>query len=188
MFTLADEHSHHYLTLKVDKNSRKKNYESLKAAWSSLFPETPFNGGYQEDTWPGFYEDLNTMQRFTRAIAAVFVLLASLGLYGLIQLNIKGRVREFSIRKTLGASIKHLTVNIVSQYYIIFIAAIILGIPAAHGINKALLEMMFSDPLPYGYLGAIGAAFILIAVLIAVITTQVRKVSRTNPVDGLKVE
>ncbi len=188
MFTLADESTHTYLSLKVDHQARTESYEALQKSWSTLFPTTPFNGGFQEDTWPGFYEDLNTMQRFTRAIAAVFVLLASLGLYGLIQLNVKGRVREFSIRKTLGADIWNLTSNIVSHYYFIFGIAILLGIPAAHMLNSAMLGMMFADPLPYGYLGAVGSAILLVLVLVAVVAAQVRKVSRSNPVDGLKTE
>ncbi len=188
IFTFGDKATHHYLTLKVSNQTKVENYKVLQQTWATLFPETPFDGGFQEDTWVGFYEDLDTMQRFTRAIAMVFVLLASLGLYGLIQLNIKGRIREFSIRKTLGAGVKNLTGNIVKQYLIIFGIAILLGIPAAHIMNSAMLGMMFVDPLPYGYLASIFSAVLLVFVLAAVITTQVRKVSRTNPVEGLKTE
>lgn len=188
IFSLADEKTQLFLTLKVAEKSKVASYKALQAAWIDLFPETPFNGGFQEDTWVGFYEDLNTMQRFTRATAMVFVLLASLGLYGLIQLNIKGRIREFSIRKTLGARARNLASNIVKQYLVIFGIAIILGIPAAHILNSAMLGMMFADPLPYGYLGAVLSAILLIGVLAAVITTQVRKVTKSNPVEGLKVE
>ncbi|MEP1034280.1 ABC transporter permease [Ekhidna sp.] len=188
IFTLADEEAHRFLTLKVTDQSKVASYKALLKTWSALFPEKPFNGGFQEDSWVGFYEELDTMQRFTRAIAIVFVLLASLGLYGLIQLNIKGRVREFSIRKTLGAAPGNLTKNVVNQYLIIFGIAIVLGIPAAHVMNTAMLEMMFEDPLPYGYLGSIISAVLLIFVLAAVIAAQVRKLSKANPVEGLKVE
>ncbi len=188
IFSLSDPTEERFLTLKVSNNKKVESYKALQKNWASLFPETPFNGGFQDETWVGFYEDLNTMQRFTRAIAAVFVLLASLGLYGLIQLNIKGRIREFSIRKTLGAGMGNLAGNIVSQYLIIFGIAILLGMPAAHYMNKAMLGMMFADPLPYGFLGSIGSAVLLIVVLTSVIVTQVRKVAKSNPVEGLKVE
>lgn len=188
IFSLADQKEHRFLSLKISNQSKVETYKALQSAWAVQFPETPFTGGFQEDTWLGFYEDLGTMQRFTRAIAIVFVLLASLGLYGLIQLNIKGRVREFSIRKTLGAGVRNLTGNIVKQYLFIFGIAILMGIPAAHVLNTAMLGMMFADPLPYDYLGSISSAILLIGVLAVVIATQVRKVARANPVDGLKVE
>lgn len=188
IFTLAKEEHQYFLTMKVSDNAKVASHKALLTAWSELFPETPFNGGFQEDTWVGFYEDLGTMKRFTRATAIVFVLLASLGLYGLIQLNVRGRIREFSIRKTLGASSKNLTKNIVSQYLVIFSIAILLGIPSAHFLNAAMLGMMFEDPLPYGYVGAIISAILLVVVLASVIASQVRKVAKTNPVEGLKVE
>ena len=188
IFTTAQEEHHHFLTMKVADHSKLATYHALQKAWAELLPETPFNGGFQEDTWLGFYEDLGTMKRFTRAIAIVFVLLASLGLYGLIQLNIRGRIREFSIRKTLGATAKNLTKNIASQYLLIFGIAIALGIPAAHYLNAAMLGMMFQDPLPNGYLGAIGSAVLLVVVLVMVILSQVRKVTKSNPVEGLKTE
>ena len=188
VFTLSEATDHRFLSIAVSEHTKADNFRAMQAAWSTLLPETPFNGGFQEDSWPGFYEDLNTQIRFTRAIAIIFILLASLGLYGLIQLNIKGRVREFSIRKTLGATAKNLTGNIASQYLLIFGIALTLGIPAAHVLNRAMLLMMFEDPLPYGFIGAIGSAMLLVIVLVIVIATQVRNVTRSNPVEGLKTE
>ena len=188
IFTLAPEEDHRFLSLKVADQAKPEVYRALQQEWAVLFPETPFNGGFQEDTWPEFYEELNIQQRFTRVIAIIFVLLAGLGLYGLIQLNIKGRVREFSIRKTLGAGIWNLTSNIARQYIVIFGIAILFGIPAAHFLNKAMLDMMYPDPRPFGYSGAIISAILLVLVLSLVIATQVRNVSKSNPVDGLKTE
>ena len=188
IFTVARQEEERFLTIKTSTQSRAENYKKLQTAWAKLFPETPFNGGFQEDTWPGFYEDLDTQVRFTKAIAMVFVLLASLGLYGLIQLNIKGRIREFSIRKTLGAGTKNLTSNISKQFYLIFGIAILFGIPASHLLNSAMLGMMFPEQAPYGYVGAVLSAVLLVFVLILVIASQVRKVSKMNPVEGLKTE
>ena len=188
IFTVAEQEEERFLTIKTSNQSRAENYKKLQTAWAKLFPETPFNGGFQEDTWPGFYEDLDTQVRFTKAIAMVFVLLASLGLYGLIQLNIKGRIREFSIRKTLGAGTKNLTSSISKQFYLIFGIAILFGIPASHLLNSAMLGMMFPEQAPYGYVGAVLSAVLLVFVLILVIASQVRKVSKMNPVEGLKTE
>ena len=185
---MAPEEDHRFLSLKVADRAKPEVHRALQQEWAVLFPETPFNGGFQEDTWPEFYEELNIQQRFTRVIAIIFVLLAGLGLYGLIQLNIKGRVREFSIRKTLGAGIWNLTSNIARQYIVIFGIAILFGIPAAHFLNKAMLDMMYPDPRPFGYSGAIISAILLVLVLSLVIATQVRNVSKSNPVDGLKTE
>ncbi len=187
-FTLSKEETYRYLSVKVVNGKQAEMFEQLQRHWSDLYPEIPFNGGFQEDTWPGFYEELNVMQRFTRAVAAVFIILACLGLYGLISLNISGRIKEFSIRKTLGAGFAHLGQNIASQYYLIFVVAIALGIPMGHMLNKGMLEMMFPETKPFLLSGSMIGAVILLFILGLVLVTQVRKVTSFNPVKGLKEE
>lgn len=121
-------------------------------------------------------------------MASIAVLLASLGLYGLVTLNVAGRVREFSIRKTLGAGLKNIASIIVKQYAILTVVALIFGAPISYLFAKAYLDMLFAYPMPMGYSGITIAIVILIFVLLAVISTQIRKVSKSNPVEGLKVE
>ncbi|HMJ71135.1 MAG TPA: hypothetical protein VK508_19680 [Cyclobacteriaceae bacterium] len=48
--------------------------------------------------------------------------------------------------------------------------------------------MLFAYPMPIGYSGIIIALIILVLVLLAVISTQIRKVLKQNPVVGLKTE
>lgn len=188
IFTVAAQDDYRYLTMQVRNGAEQEAYEFIETHWGQLFPEIPFQGGYQEDVWVGFYEELAIMKKFSRAIAIVFVLLASLGLYGLVKLNISGRIREFSIRKTLGANVKNIASNIFSQYVLLSIAAVVFGAPIGHIMITALMDMMFPDPRPFGFSGAALSAIILVLVLILVISTQIRKISRSNPVDGLKVE
>ena len=188
IFTVSDPEEYQYLSLKVRDGTQYDAYKNLQSQWASLLPEIPFQGGYQEDVWPGFYEDLGTMKKFTRAVAMVFVLLAGLGLYGLVKLNIAGRVREFSIRKALGASTKNIANNIFKQYLLLSIIGVVLGAPLGHFLNTAMIDMMFPEPRPFGFTGALISAIILIAVLSMVISSQIRRVSKSNPVDGLKVE
>lgn len=187
-FTLSREENHKYLTVKVALGKQAEMFEKLQNHWADLYPEIPFNGGFQEDTWPGFYEQLNVMQRFTRAVATVFMILACLGLYGLISLNISGRIKEFSIRKALGAGFSQLGRNIANQYYLIFAIAILLGVPLGHSLNMAMIEMMFPEPRPFLLSGSMIGAIILLFILGLVLITQVKKVTGFNPVEGLKEE
>jgi len=188
MFTLADEDQFNYLSMRVKPGTESRSYETLKGIWTAKNPDLPFQGGFQEDVWTGFYDDLEAQKVFTKAIAIILVILAALGLYGLITYNITGRIREFSIRKVLGASVKDLANSISRQYLILFLLAIVASAPISHILIKATIDMMYPDPRPFGYSGVIIAEVILILVLSLVIISQVRKVSRSNPVEGLKVE
>jgi ABC-type antimicrobial peptide transport system permease subunit len=188
VFTLAAEEDYRYLSLRVKKGAEKETYKMLHAAWATLYPEIPFQGGHQEDVWENYFVSVDRSEQFNKVIASIAVLLASLGLYGLVTLNVSGRIREFSIRKTLGAGVKDIASIIINQYVVLTIIALIIGAPISYLFTKAYLDMLFAYPMPMGVSGTAIALVILIIVLLAVLSTQIRKVVKSNPVEGLKVE
>jgi putative ABC transport system permease protein len=188
MLRLADEENYKYLSIKVQRGTQPEAYKELQAAWTSLYPETPFDGGYQEDVWGGYYAFIANHGKVWRLFATIAILLSCLGLYGLITLNIAGRVRELSIRKVLGAGVANLSNNVVRQYLLLVSIAIAIGGPAGYFMIRAVFDLAYKYHMPVTPAGALSAISILIIVLVITISTQIRKVLRLNPVDGLKVE
>ncbi|MBT31382.1 MAG: hypothetical protein CMO01_17140 [Thalassobius sp.] len=188
IFTVADKEEYAYLSVKVDHKKQKHIYEVMQANWSNLFPEIPFIGGYQEDVWGTFFNDLEIQNEFTRSIAFVAILLAGLGLYGLVTLNISGRVKEFSIRKILGADFINIVVSITKEYWLLSSIAMLVGGPVSYILIKKLIVYMYAYPIPLGFTGIILSISILMFTLLFVVSTQIRKVVLSNPVKGLKGE
>ena len=188
LFTVANEEDFRYLSLRVKDGSEMETLAAIKEHWSSLYPEIPFQGGYQEDVWANYFVSVDRSEQFNKVLAFIAVLLASLGLYGLVTLNISGRVREFSIRKTLGANVQNLTTIIMKQYLWLTIISLTIGAPISYFFTKAYLDMLFAYPMPISNSGIIISLLILTMVLIIVISTQVIKVIKSNPVNGLKME
>ncbi len=188
IFKVVDPKDIQYLSLKVSKGKVQETYGNLQENWASLFPETPFAGGFQDDVWGSFYEELDVMQRFNRVVAYIAVLLASMGLYGLVTLNVSGRMREFSIRKALGAGLKNISRSVSKQYILLSVIALLIGTPLSFIVTKAQLQMLFAHHMPIDYSGVIIAVFILITVLLFVVFTQVYKVQKSDPVSGLRGE
>lgn len=188
MFRLADKESYRYLSTAVLPGTQIETLRALQLHWSSLYPDLPFDGGLQEDTWGNYFEQISIHSRVWRGFATVAIVLAALGLYGLITLNVAGRVKEFSIRKVLGASIAHLTANITSQYIVLIAVSFSLGAPASYILNKTLFDAIYNYYMPITYSGVVIGMAILLMVFMITVSSQIRKVSRANPVDGLKVE
>jgi len=188
MFMVAKEEDYRYLSLRVSSDAELETYRKLQTQWAKLYPEIPFQGGHQEDVWSDYFYSVGRSEIWNNVLATIAVLLASLGLYGLVTLNVSGRVKEFSIRKTLGAGLKNIASIIIKQYVLLTAVALIVGAPISYLLTKAYLDMLFAYSMPMGYSGVAIAVLILIFVLLAVVSTQVRKVSKSNPVDGLKVE
>ncbi|MEJ1238994.1 ABC transporter permease [Chryseolinea sp. T2] len=188
VFTKAPKEDYHFLTMRLRAGADNNALQSLQKQWASLYPEIPFQGGHQQDVWTSYFESVDRSQEFTNVVAAVAVLLASLGLYGLVTLNVSGRVKEFSIRKTLGAGLSGISGVIMKQYLALTLVSMTLGIPASYLFTKAYLNMLFAYPMPMDYSGSLIAVVILIGVLLMVISTQIRKVLKLNPVEGLKAD
>jgi ABC-type antimicrobial peptide transport system permease subunit len=188
IFKLSDQKDYRYLSLRVKEGNQNEAYEALQKNWAKLYPEIPFQGGHQEDVWSGYFQSVDRSEKFNKVIAFISVLLASLGLYGLVTLNVSGRIKEFSIRKTLGAGVNHIASVILNQYVVLVVVALIIGAPISYIFTEAYLSMLFAYPMPMEFSGIAMALIILVVILLAVISTQIRKVSKTNAIDGLKVE
>lgn len=188
LFKMADEQNYRYLAMKVRPGSMDKTYKSVQARWAVLYPDIPFDGGYQEDVWNGFNDEMNTHAVVWQVIATIAILLVSLGLYGLVRLNVAGRVREFSIRKVLGAKLRNIADNVTRPYIIMLTISLVVGAPVSYTLLKLILEFAYPYHMPFNYSGVTIAVFILILVVLATVALQIRKVAVANPVNGLKVE
>lgn len=188
IFTVADKKDYRYLSLKVKHGSEIETYKKLQGHWASLFPEIPFEGGLQEDVWGFYYEEIAIYGLVWRVFAFIAVSLAVLGLYGLIKLNVEGRTKEFSIRKVLGAGAKNMATSVANPFTILFAAALVVGAPLGHILAKFTIEVTYTYHMPITLSSVIIGIGILIVVLLTTVTTQIRKVLKTNPVNGLKVE
>ncbi len=188
IFKLADTSTYRYMSMKIAAGQEREAYQELQTKWAELYPEVPFAGGYQEDVWGNYYATMSNHAQFWKVIALMAIVLASLGLYGLVTLNVSGRVREFSIRKVMGAGAGSLSFAISKNYIILIAISIAISAPITFQLMKAMFDFAYSYHMPITFTGVAIGIFILAVVLLATISTQVRKVIKANPVQGLKVE
>jgi putative ABC transport system permease protein len=188
LFTVADKTDYRFLSIKVRSGAEMKAYKALQANWAELFPEVPFEGGHQQDVWGFYFEEIKIHGMVWRVFAIIAVALASLGLYGLMTLNVAGRTREFSIRKILGAEAKNIAGNIAREYIALFVVAIVFGGPVSYLLTKLLIEFSYTYHMPITYFGVGPAIIIMILILFVPVSLQIRRVLRSNPVEGLKAE
>ena len=88
---LPGRNDYRYLSIKVRSGSEIKTYKTLQAKWAQLFPEVPFDGGFQEDVWGNYFHEIGNHGKVWIIFAFIAVCLASLGLYGLITLNCRSQ-------------------------------------------------------------------------------------------------
>jgi ABC-type antimicrobial peptide transport system permease subunit len=119
--------------------------------------------------------------------AFVAILLASLGLYGLMAYTVEQRKREFAIRLALGAARPALRSLVLGYTIKLAVAGIVIGLGAAFGLTRLMKTMLF------GVQADDAAVFACVAVLLGVLALSAsylpaRRAVRIDPAIALRYE
>lgn len=189
VLTLMPAENFGYLSIRSDKESHEELQEAMEEQWALAFPDIPYQGKHQRDVWGNTYWfQIDGAQGFFHQIAIICVVLVTLGLYGLVTLNVGGRIREFSIRKVLGAETLNVTQTILHPYTILFIVALVIAVPLCYFFVDTALGVIWTYHVPMNFKGITLAVSVLVFVLAFVVFFQVKRVMKSNPVIGLRSE
>jgi putative ABC transport system permease protein len=130
-------------------------------------------------------------RRFNMLLLAVFaglaLLLAAIGIYGVISYSVAQRQREVGIRMALGARPGHVLALIVRQGMRPALIGLVAGIFAAAGLTRFMRSLLFqvgaNDPLVF-----IGVALVLALVAAAACFIPARRAAYLDPVVTLRSE
>ena len=187
-FRLAKEEDYRYLTVRTIEGTSIKISEYLEQTWKSNFPEQPYYGMFQDQVWQWYYDVVDGHGKILGFVATLSIILSCIGLFGLVSLQVESRLKEFSIRKVLGASTQNLIRVLNSQFIWILIIAIIIGTPLGLYLIYVLFESVYPYHLPIGAVPGIIAALALVLTAFLTTSTQIYKVLVNNPVDTLRNE
>ncbi|NJM24762.1 MAG: FtsX-like permease family protein [Bacteroidia bacterium] len=119
--------------------------------------------------------------------SVIAMLIACLGLLGLITLVVEVRTKEVGIRKTLGASVQQITRLLAKDFAVLLFVAALVASPVAWWLMRQWLEGFTYRVSPSIQLTAFAIA-LSASVALVTIAFQVIRASRSNPVDALRTE
>jgi predicted permease len=119
--------------------------------------------------------------------AGIALLIAVVGVAGVLAFSVSARTREFGVRLAVGASPAHLLARVLAEG--IFIAAIGIAAGAAGGyaLSRLAVRLVENTQLPGG-LPVVGAAAVLIAAAVVASLTPAARASRVDVVQALRSE
>ncbi len=142
-------------------------------------------------TMEAVIKDSTTRENFNMLMltvfAAVALLLAAVGIYGLMSYAVEQRTQEIGIRMALGAGRVDMMKMILGQGMRLVIAGVFIGLAAAFGLTRLLGSLLFgvkaSDPLTFA---AVAAILTAVALLAAFVPAQ--RATRIDPILSLRAE
>ena len=121
------------------------------------------------------------------AFAAVALVLASIGVYGVMAFMVAGRAREIGIRLALGARPGDVRWMILSDGAVLTAAGVVIGLIAAFALTRTMQALLFETPATDPVTFLIFAAVIAMAAMLAC-WVPARRSTRVDPVIALRAE
>ena len=130
-------------------------------------------------------------QDFNMLLMSVFagsaLLLAAIGIYGLIAYSVQRRTQEIGIRMALGAESSNVRNMIVFQGMRLVLTGIAIGVAAAFGLARLIASFLFGvkawDPVVF-----VAVPILLSAIALAAIWLPALRASRIEAIDALRYE
>jgi putative ABC transport system permease protein len=130
-------------------------------------------------------------RRVTAIVLAAFalnaLLLAGVGLYGVISYSVAQRTQELGIRAALGAQRRHLVRLVLGQSVAFTAAGVVLGVAGSLAAGRLVANQLFavrqSDPVVFA-----AVALILAAVAVAASAIPTLRATRADPLEALRAD
>ena len=127
------------------------------------------------------------MAALSAAFAAVAVLLAGVGIYGVMAYSVAQRTHEIGIRLALGAPAARVLRDVIGRGARLIAIAVAVGIAAAVAVGRVATTVLFGVA-PHDPVALLSAAGVLGGVALLACAVPARRASRVNPVVALAQE
>jgi putative ABC transport system permease protein len=176
-----------FVTLSMAPSNFTRSQVEIQSIWDRFLPELPFKYSFLEDDIEAMYRAEHRMGQLFFYFAALAIVVACLGLFGLAAFTAMQRTKEIGIRKTLGASTPSLVQLLSRDYLKLLGIAFLVASPIAYFAMNHWLEG-FAYHIALSVWIFLGAG--MLAVVIALLTASVHsiKAAQTNPVEALRYE
>jgi putative ABC transport system permease protein len=119
------------------------------------------------------------------AFAAIALVLAAVGVYGVISYAVSQRTQEIGVRVALGAQRRDVLRLIVGHGALLGTSGIAIGLAGALGVTRFLRTMLFGVS-PFDPVSFVGVSLVLTGIVLLASYIPARRATRVDPVEALR--
>lgn len=174
-------------SFKVSTSNIQALVKQIESKWKVMAPGMPFSYRFLDDSFDEMYRSEQRVGKIAITFAVLAILIACLGLFGLVTYAAERRIKEIGIRKVLGATISNIIGMLSKDFLLLVVIAAVISFPIAWwGMNQWLQDFAYRIDISWWIFIIAG----LMAAVIALITVsfQAIRAALANPVKNLRTE
>ncbi|MEP7231539.1 MAG: ABC transporter permease [Ginsengibacter sp.] len=159
----------------------------INAKWKSMVPSQPFSYSFLDEEFNKQYKAEQRTGTISMIFSILAILVACLGLFGLVTYAAEQRVKEIGIRKVLGAAIPDIMGMLSRDFVKLILISICIACPVAWWMmTKWLQDFAYRVNISWWVFAETGLLVLLIALVTSLFQTM--KAAIANPVKSLRTE
>ena len=175
------------LVLRLDPARSREVLAKLEQDLEAIPSRRSFSYTYMDELVEKQYWLMDGILKMSNYVALLTVFIAAMGLFGLVALFARQRVKEIGIRKVLGASVLDITSLLSRDFLKLVMLSILVATPIAwYAMHRWLQDFAYRIELSWWFFAAAGLLALMIA--LATVSVQAIKAAKANPVKNLRSE
>lgn len=174
------------MIIRLAKGNTAEQLESIRNEWSKL-TSSPFEFVFLDQQLAGLYKSDRRLGDLAATFTTLGLVVACLGLLGLVTFLVGRRAKEIGIRRVLGATARQIVVMLTRDYTKLVLIAYLVSIPLGYYLIGQWLESF-----PYRVEVSPGSVIMMGSLILAIalftVGLQALNATRQNPVNYLRNE
>lgn len=187
IISLGQFEPYQYLSVRIAPGDIPGTLDFLQDRWAEIYTGTPF-------AYTFFDQDLDALYRSEQRLGQLFfyftslaLIIACMGMVGLVSFIAERRSKEIGMRKILGASVLHIALILLKEFAILVVIANLIAWPLAYfAMNGWLQDFAYRTSIGLELFAA--AAVLVLAAAFISVSFQTFRASTADPIHALRYE
>ena len=173
--------------IKIAGRDLLSTIQIIKKRWNDLLPNYPIEYSFLDKKIEQIYRSDEKNASLINYFSGLAILIACIGLFGLVSFSAEQRTKEIGVRKVLGASVFDIVKIFTGSYMKLILIAIVIACPLSYYfLNLWLLDFAYRINISVWNFILSGIIVLLIAII--TVSYQTIKAASANPVESLRYE
>ncbi|TRX57541.1 FtsX-like permease family protein [Fulvivirga sp. M361] len=173
--------------IRIQPDDLQKTLLSIEDLWKQIVPDRPFVFDFMDDEYNAMYRNEMRLNQVFITFSILAILIACLGLFGLVSFSVEQRAKEIGVRKVLGASVASLFFLVSRDFSRLVLISFLVAGPLSYWLMTQWLND-FEYRTSVGFLPLVVAVSCAIVVAFLTVSYQSLKAANMNPAETLRSE